>query len=68
MNKDEIIKQLYEIAKTDFETIGSWLSAASSDPEVCIEMKQDIEKWFERNNSILNSDMINKIVYKKAIR
>ena len=29
-----------------FDTVGSWLSAALDDPEVCDEMKADIEAWF----------------------
>ena len=28
------------------EGIGRWLSAALSDENVCVEMKQDIEAWF----------------------
>jgi len=27
--------------------IGSWLSAALDDPQVCAEMKSDIQKWME---------------------
>ena len=28
-------------------SIGSWLSAALDDPNVCAEMKADIEAWFK---------------------
>ena len=31
--------------KEDF-IIGHWLSAALDDPQVCDEMKKDIEAWF----------------------
>lgn len=26
--------------------LGGWMSAALEDPQVCIEMKRDIKKWF----------------------
>jgi len=32
----------------DFYEIGKWFSAALSDPNVCKEMKEDVENWFKR--------------------
>ena len=41
--KNEEIEKL----KKKNEAIGPWLSAALEDPNICKEMKQDIEYWFE---------------------
>lgn len=29
------------------DAVGSWMAAALDDPEVCEEMKRDINNWFE---------------------
>ncbi|MDE1486759.1 hypothetical protein KKI90_10215 [Xenorhabdus bovienii] len=41
---DELVK--FESA---CERIGSWLSAALDDPNVCAEFKNDINLWFKHN-------------------
>ena len=41
--------------------LGSWLSAALEDPNVCKEMKQHIEEWFSyiKNRNIVEIDCPN---------
>ena len=39
----------------DYKEIGRWLSAALSDPNVCTEMKSDIEKWFNRFKTLTDA-------------
>jgi len=42
--------QLRRIAKTSV-SLGSWMSAALDDPNVCAAMKQDIVNWLEAMDS-----------------
>ena len=46
---------MYLNAKKDFDFIGAWFSAALSDPNVCAEMKKDLENWFSRVGSIIKN-------------
>lgn len=41
-SRDEVTDELHEAEAA----IGSWLSAALDDPDVCEEMKRDIVRWF----------------------
>src|SRR5216684_349137 len=41
-----------EIDQADYK-IGWWLSGALEDPNVCAEMKADINKWFEAHQPVL---------------
>jgi len=45
----DILKMHEEIErlKAGNERVGPWLSAAMEDPNVCAEMKQDVDAWFK---------------------
>lgn len=36
------------------EAVGSWMAAALDDPEVCDEMKRDINQWFEGHDGAVS--------------
>lgn len=40
------------MAEPEVWKIGSWLSAALDDPNVCAEMKADIQEWFDQGGSV----------------
>lgn len=46
--QDKVFVRNYEPTLSPAEDkLGSWLSAASEDPEACKEFKQDVENWFK---------------------